>query len=154
MSRLLDTSALLAHFRNETGAEQVQALFEEEGAELLLCSLTLPEFARRICALGASLEETRNVVRRYRHIADEVVSVDANVAELAFNLIIMVFCISTTLFRASRHTHNSIGRRPLHHTLPEIHAMSSLKFPWAPHIIPQKLPSHQCQVSEIILCQK
>lgn len=88
MSRLLDTSALLAHFRNESGAERVQALFEEDGAELLLCSITLPEFARRIHALGASLEETQEIVRRYRHIADEVVAVDAKVAELAFNLIV------------------------------------------------------------------
>ena len=36
MRYLLDTSALLAHHRRETGWETVQALFETDEAEILL----------------------------------------------------------------------------------------------------------------------
>lgn len=35
MRYLLDTSALLAHFRQEKGWETVQAIFEDEAAEIV-----------------------------------------------------------------------------------------------------------------------
>ena len=47
MIYLLDTSALLAHHRQEPGWEQVQAIFTEDGAEVVIASVTLSEFARR-----------------------------------------------------------------------------------------------------------
>lgn len=49
---LLDTSALLAHYRNETGGEQVMEVFAEPGATLFVAAITLAEFARRLLALG------------------------------------------------------------------------------------------------------
>ena len=61
MTFLLDTSALLAHYREEVGAEQVQALFDRDDHELLLASVSLPEFARRLRDLGASPEDARHV---------------------------------------------------------------------------------------------
>lgn len=87
MVYLLDTSALLAHYRNESGAEQVQELFDLEGGKLLLASVSLPEFARRLKELGASQDEARRVVRQYRETVDEVVSVDVEIAEASFDLI-------------------------------------------------------------------
>lgn len=61
MIYLLDTSALLAHYRDEVGAARVQALFEREEDELLLASVSLPEFARRLKDLGAILPDVRGV---------------------------------------------------------------------------------------------
>ena len=53
MAHLLDTSALLAHYRDEAGADRVQELFDAEGELILICSLSLPEFSRRLRELGA-----------------------------------------------------------------------------------------------------
>lgn len=41
MTHLLDTSAVLAHIRNEPGALRVQQPFEQEQTSLLICSITL-----------------------------------------------------------------------------------------------------------------
>ncbi|MEI6676879.1 MAG: PIN domain-containing protein [Verrucomicrobiota bacterium] len=79
MTYLLDTSALLAHYRDEVGAASVQALFEREEDELLLASVSLPEFARRLKDLGCSPDEAREVLRQYRQAVDEVVAVGGGV---------------------------------------------------------------------------
>lgn len=76
MTYLLDTSAVLAHVRNERGAQQVQALFSGEGATLLLCSVTLAELARRLWDLGATPDEAWETIDGYRQLVDGVVSVD------------------------------------------------------------------------------
>ena len=48
MSYLLDTSALLAHYRQEEGGEEVQALFDDAKTQIVLASVSLVEFARRL----------------------------------------------------------------------------------------------------------
>ena len=48
MRYLLDTSALLAHYRQEHGWEMVQAVFEDNEAEIIMASVSLPEFGRRL----------------------------------------------------------------------------------------------------------
>ena len=50
MISLLDTSALLAHYRDETGAAEVQALFEDKAASIAIASITITEFSRRMTA--------------------------------------------------------------------------------------------------------
>lgn len=87
MTYLLDTSALLAHYRDEVGAARVQALFEREEDELLLASVSLPEFARRLKDLGASPDKAREVLQQYRQAVGEVVAVDAEVADASFDLL-------------------------------------------------------------------
>src|SRR5712691_5183626 len=62
---LLYTSALLAHSRQEPGWAQVQALFEANDLEILAASVTLTEFARRLCELGATVSEARHTVESY-----------------------------------------------------------------------------------------
>ena len=52
---LLDTSALLAHSRQEPGWARVQALFEVGDSEILAASVSLTEFARRLRELGATV---------------------------------------------------------------------------------------------------
>jgi len=80
MTYLLDTSAVLAHLRNEPGAERVQDLFDREKPSVLLCSISLAELARRLRDLGATPEETREKIDGYRQLIDGVVPVDESVA--------------------------------------------------------------------------
>ena len=86
MLHLLDTSALLAHFRNEPGAAQVQAIFENDDAEILLSAVSIAEFARRLHSLGAEPAETKDIIARYGQAIDEIIPVDAGVARASFEL--------------------------------------------------------------------
>ena len=86
MIYLLDTSALLAHHRQEPGWEQVQAIFTEDGAEVVIASVTLTEFARRMRELGASETEIRAILADYQMLFSAVVPVDGAVAWAAFEL--------------------------------------------------------------------
>jgi predicted nucleic acid-binding protein len=83
---LLDTSALLAHSRQEPGWVRVQALFEDGESEVLAASVSLAEFARRLRELGATAEEARRMVEDYQELLDEIVAVDARVALTAFDI--------------------------------------------------------------------
>jgi predicted nucleic acid-binding protein len=80
MRHLFDTSALLAHFRNEPGGSAVQALFEREEVEPLVSSITIAEFARRMRDLGADEPTIKEVLEFYVSMMDETVAVDASVA--------------------------------------------------------------------------
>jgi predicted nucleic acid-binding protein len=81
MPYLLDTSALLAHCRGEKGAERVQELFDEEGEEIFICSVSLAEFARRLRELGAKEREIAELTGHYKQLTDEIIAVDARAAE-------------------------------------------------------------------------
>jgi len=83
---LLDTSALLVHYRRETGWEQVQALFEQSDTEILAASVSLTEFARRLRVLGASAGEARKTAVDYKELLDELIAVDEAVALTAFDI--------------------------------------------------------------------
>lgn len=81
---LLDTSALLAHFRQEDGWETVQSLFETEDAQLIIASPTLTELGRRLISLGATETEVTETVTSYQLLFHEVVPIDAAIALTAF----------------------------------------------------------------------
>lgn len=87
MKYLLDTSALLAHFRDEEGAEKLQDLFDSKDAQLLVASVSLPEFARRLRDLGMSEQESLHVLDQYLLVLEEVVPVDGPVARGAFEIL-------------------------------------------------------------------
>lgn len=80
MRHLLDTSALLAHFRAELGGAAVQAIFEDAGSVTLISSLSIVEFCRRLGDLGADEASIADAMGFYASIMEEVVSVDAAVA--------------------------------------------------------------------------
>jgi predicted nucleic acid-binding protein len=86
MIYLLDTSALLAHYRDEEGALKVQAFFEDEDASIAIASLTLTEFSRRMNALGASREDIATALENYCRIFSSVVAIDESIARKAFLL--------------------------------------------------------------------
>ena len=86
MLYLFDTSALLAHYRREAGWQQVQAIFDDAAADILLASVTLTEFARRLRELGASDTEARQTAEAYRLLVNDVVAIDERLAFAAFDL--------------------------------------------------------------------
>ncbi len=86
MRYVLDTSALLAHHRQEAGWPAVQAPFEADEAELILASVSLAEFGRRLRELGAIEEETEAVLASYQLLFGEVAPIDAATARAAFVL--------------------------------------------------------------------
>ena len=90
MKYLLDTSALLAHFRDEEGAEKLQDLFDSKDAQLLVASVSLPEFARRLRELGMSEQESLHVLDQYLLVLEEVVPVDGPVARGALRSFVRV----------------------------------------------------------------
>lgn len=81
---LLDTSALLAHFRQEEGWETVHSLLEREDTLLIIASPTLTELGRRLISLGASEAEVTETVTSYQLLFHEVVPIDAAIATTAF----------------------------------------------------------------------
>ena len=86
MIYLLDTSALLAHYRDEEGAPKVQAIFEDEDASIAIASITLTEFSRRMNALGASRDNISAVLDSYCRIFSSVITIDESIARKAFLL--------------------------------------------------------------------
>ena len=86
MTYLLDTSALLAHYRNEEGAPRVQALFEDDDASIAIASITLTEFSRRMSTLGASKEDISTALESYCRIFSSVIAINESIARKAFLL--------------------------------------------------------------------
>ncbi len=86
MRYLLDTSALLVHYRQEVGWEDVQSIFERGEIEIVVASVSLTEFGRRLCDLGATEAQTETVLTSYRMLFDEVAPIDAATAMAAFLL--------------------------------------------------------------------
>ncbi|MCX6975350.1 MAG: PIN domain-containing protein [Verrucomicrobia bacterium] len=86
MTVVLDTSALLAHHRDEEGADRVQSLFDDVSIQMLIASITLTEFGRRMLELGANLEETQKILADYKHLLDGVVPIDGAIAMNALAL--------------------------------------------------------------------
>ena len=83
---LLDTSALLAHYRGEAGADQVQEILLDDSEEVYIASPSIAEFARRICSLGAEAADAREASLAYAGLAARVIPVDTAVAMRAFEI--------------------------------------------------------------------
>jgi predicted nucleic acid-binding protein len=87
MPCVLDTSALLAHCRNEKGSDGMQELCDAENDEIFLCSVSLPELTRRLREVGADERGISDLVTQYEQLADEIVPVDESIAEHGDDLI-------------------------------------------------------------------
>ncbi len=86
MLYVLDTSAILAHYRQEAGWEPVQRLFDDTESDLLAASITLTELGRRLIELGACEQETAQAIESYEQLLSEVTAVDARIAKAAFTI--------------------------------------------------------------------
>ena len=83
---LLDTSVLLAHYKDEACAARVQSILDDDEAEVFIASLSITEFARRLLSLRAEASDARNTALEYAGIATQVVPVDTAVAVRAYEL--------------------------------------------------------------------
>src|SRR5258708_3714934 len=79
MKHFLDTSALLAHYLGEPGAETVQALFEDASASLGVSILVLYEFDFWLSQLGLGEAVRAAELRKYRSLHDEIAPVDERI---------------------------------------------------------------------------
>jgi predicted nucleic acid-binding protein len=86
MIYLLDTSALLAHYRGESGAQRVQELFDGDENSILIASISITEFSRRMVDLGALEHEIDKAIFAYGRLFAEVVVIDHDIAKAAFQL--------------------------------------------------------------------
>jgi len=84
---VLDTSAVLAHFRKEQGWERVQTLAEDPHAVLLLVSISLTELARRLGELGVPAKVADDVVANYKAVFSEILPVDEALALAAVKIV-------------------------------------------------------------------
>jgi predicted nucleic acid-binding protein len=69
---LLDTSAILAHMRDEPGADAVQALIDCESADLAITSITIAELLRRLRSLGLAAPQVDRALADYTMLIGEV----------------------------------------------------------------------------------
>ena len=86
MTHLLDTSALLAHYLAEPGAERVQALFEDDAVLAGASILSLYEFELRLHQLGVDEVTRATELNRYRALLNDIVVVDEAVRSEAIRL--------------------------------------------------------------------
>ena len=86
MTHCLDTSALLAHYLAEPGAERVQALFEDEAVVAGTSILALFEFDLRLHQLGMDAATRAAELSRYRVLLTEVIEVTEAVRSEAIRL--------------------------------------------------------------------
>lgn len=86
MTLLLDTSAILLHFLHDSGGEHIQELLADDSNEILISSVSITEFARRLAAMGYEVDEARSRGLAYASLAERVVPVDTAAAVRAFEL--------------------------------------------------------------------
>jgi predicted nucleic acid-binding protein len=86
VTHVLDTSAILAHFFDEQGAEAVQALWAAKGPRPGICAVTIAELRGRLeLELGDS-SEAESALEGYLGELTVCLPVDRAVAELAFQI--------------------------------------------------------------------
>lgn len=85
-SHLLDTSALLAHYFDEAGAAEVDAIWQDPASRPAICVLTLAELRTRLSIEIESTDEIDRVYDLYANQLTACVPVDRRTAELAARL--------------------------------------------------------------------
>lgn len=86
ITHLLDTSALLAHYLGEPGADAVQALFGDAKAVLAVCVITRAEFEGRLRAMGIERGEAERVCEVYFDDLTRSLAVDREVVAEAISI--------------------------------------------------------------------
>ena len=86
VTHVLDTSAILAHYFDEPGAEMVERLWQDSGNRVAICILTLPELKGR---LAEEVPDRHEVERAFSQYVDELTAslvVDRKAAQSAMLL--------------------------------------------------------------------
>jgi predicted nucleic acid-binding protein len=90
MIYLLDTSAVLVHYRQEPGFDRVLRLFDNPDNTMLISSVSLAEFGRVIRSAGLSATQVDETLDAYLPLFAEIVPVDAPIARASLQLIAAV----------------------------------------------------------------
>jgi predicted nucleic acid-binding protein len=85
VTHLLDTSALLAFILNETGADRLRPIFEDERHGIAISVLTKVEFWSRLRSIGREAELEREWAL-HLPLFDAVLGVDEAVADASLSL--------------------------------------------------------------------
>lgn len=86
VTHVLDTSAILAHYFDEPGAQIVANLWDEPGNRVGICVLTLPELRAR---LEAEIDDQEEIERAFKEYVSDLAAalvVDRTAAERAMLL--------------------------------------------------------------------
>jgi len=83
---VLDTSAMLAHYRQEAGCSRVQTILEDDTATVSIVAISIAEMARKLLNLGEDVDTARSVALAYANLATSVISVDTALSVRAFEL--------------------------------------------------------------------
>jgi predicted nucleic acid-binding protein len=86
VTHLLDTSALLAHYFEEPGAEMVDALWSSGGDLPGICSITIAELRGRLMAECEQEADATRTGDAYINELTVTLAVDRSVAEMAWQL--------------------------------------------------------------------
>lgn len=85
-THLLDTSAVLAHYFGEPGADQVDELWDDRSNRVAVCVLTLPELRTRLGTVLTDQTEAGDAFRLYTEELTIPVAVTTEVASAAIEL--------------------------------------------------------------------
>ena len=124
MTHLLDTSALLAHYLGEPGADRIQSLFEDATAIVGTSILAMYEFDLRLHLLGIDATSRMTELNRYGALLSEIVNVDEAVRSEAVSLRVSASArvsAMDTLIAATASSHRAV----LVHRDPHFSAISA-----------------------------
>lgn len=86
ITHVFDTSAVLAHYFNEPGADEVERIWQDHRNEIGLSALSVTELRGRLGALVSDRGEVERAMRLYTEEITTVVAVDRVVARRAADL--------------------------------------------------------------------
>ncbi|MEO5915157.1 MAG: type II toxin-antitoxin system VapC family toxin [Luteolibacter sp.] len=86
MTHLLDTSALLTHYLDESGAEELDQLFAGGPSRIAVSVITWVELERRLAELVDDVKERNRVFHLYTEVLTSAVPVSADVAREAIRV--------------------------------------------------------------------
>lgn len=87
MTFLLDTSALLVLYRKEPEVDRVLALFDDPQHDILLSTVSVAEFGRKLRELGKDREEIEDTLDQFMQLFSHVVPLDEAVARASLRLV-------------------------------------------------------------------
>ncbi len=85
-THLLDTSAILAHYFDEPGAAEVDAIWQQPGNRAAICALTIPELRTRLDEELADASEAERAFDLYVNQLTACLPVDRATAHEAMRL--------------------------------------------------------------------
>jgi predicted nucleic acid-binding protein len=84
---LLDTSALLVFYRKEPEVDQVLALFDDPQHDILLSTVSVAEFGRKLRELGKNRAEIEDTLDQFVQLFSRIVPIAEAVARASLRLV-------------------------------------------------------------------